>query len=88
MNRLCQCEATLVAIKNPSLVTLGQILKLLDSMHLDPYPVHNTQDVFEPIQDYGVLLVHLFLFFDFLATQKPLFLLFFFAALDKLLNIA
>ncbi len=88
MNRLCHCEVTVVAIKKPSLVTLGQILKLLDSMHLDPYPMHNAKDVFEPIQDYGVLLVHLFLFFDFLATKKPLFLLFLFAALDKLLNIA
>lgn len=57
-------------------------------MHLDPDPVHDAHDVFEPVQNYGVLLVLLFPLCDFLMTLNSLFLFFLFAALEKGLNVA
>ena len=75
MHRFSHSEIAIVSIHEPVLVTVGQIFEFLNSMHLDPNPVHHIDDVFESIQYNGVLFVLFLPLSDLLSTQILLFLL-------------
>ena len=83
MNGFCNSEVTIVAIHQPCLVTLRKVLELLDSVHLNPYSMHDAHDVFEPVKNNGVLFVPLFAIFNFTFTFGSLLCLLLFALFNE-----
>lgn len=83
VHRFSDCKIAIVPIDEPILVTVWQILKFLDPVHLDPDPMHHIDDVFESIKYNGVLFVFFLALCDLLRTQTLFFLFLLFQFINE-----